>query len=62
MLPIDETLLLGLILGLEEGAGWFELDKALELLRQVQKDRAGLLRFNVDRQGNPAVLRFMVAP
>lgn len=60
--PIDETLLLGLIKGLEEGAGWFELDEALETLKRLQKNVPGLLRFNIDRQGNLSVLRFMRDP
>lgn len=60
--PILETLLLGLILGLEQGAGWFELDEALDTLQRIQKDMPGLLRFNIDRQGNLSVVRFMHAP
>ena len=60
--PIDETLLLGLIKGLEDGVGWFELDEALETLKRLQKDVPGLLRFNIDRQGNLSVIRFLREP
>ncbi len=60
--PIDETLLLGLIHGLEEGAGWFDLGKAYNTLRSAQKAVPGLLRFNMDRYGRLSVVRFMRPP
>ena len=60
--PITETLLLGLIDGLEQGAGWFELDQARTSLRRIQREVPGLLRFNMDRRGNLAVVRFMRVP
>ena len=60
--PISETLLLGLIEGLEQGAGWFELAQARALLLRIQREMPGLLRFNMDRRGNLSVVRFMRAP
>ena len=60
--PINETLLLGLIHGLEQGVGWFELDEALDRLLRAQKEKSGLLRFNIDRQGNLSVVRFLRIP
>ena len=55
---IQETLLLALVHGLESDVGWFELDEALDTLQRVQKDEPGLVRFNIDRQGNLSVIRF----
>ena len=60
--PISETLLLGLIDGLEQGAGWFELAPARTSLLRAQKEVPGLLRFNMDRQGKLSVVRFMRTP
>ena len=60
--PIDETLLLALILGLEQGAGWIEFGDTLAMLKAAQKDEPGLLRFNIDRQGKLAVIRFLRTP
>ena len=60
--PINETLLLGLIDGLEQGAGWFELAQARALLLRIQREVPGLLRFNMDRRGDLSVVRFMRAP
>ena len=60
--PINETLLLGLINGLERNDGWFELNDGRELLLRAQKEIPGLIRFNVDRQGHLSVVRFLRAP
>ena len=60
--PINETLLLGLIQGLEQGAGWFELPQARASLLRIQREVPSLLRFNMDRRGNLSVVRFMRAP
>ena len=60
--PISETLLLGLIYSLEQGAGWFELGRARDLLLRTRREVRGLLRFNMDRRGTLSVVRFMRAP
>ena len=60
--PITETSLLGLINGLEQGAGWFELAEATASLLRIHKEVPGLLRFNMDRQGKLSVVRFLRAP
>ena len=60
--PISETLLLGLVFGLEQGVGWFDLAQARASLLRLHREVPGLLRFNMDRQGNLSVVRFMRAP
>lgn len=60
--PITETSLLGLINGLEQGAGWFEPAEATASLLRIHKEVPGLLRFNMDQQGKLSVVRFLRAP
>jgi hypothetical protein len=51
--PVIEVLLDASLRGLVSESPWFiELSTGLEAIREVQRRHPGLLRFNIDRQGN----------
>lgn len=60
--PIHEVLLLGTILAIEAGKGYFEIDNGLEILKELQQQYPNVVRFNVDRMGNLNFVKFTGNP
>jgi hypothetical protein len=56
--PILEVSLLAGIYAITEAKSYFELSEALDTLKSLQKERTDLVRFNVDRWGALAFVKF----
>lgn len=58
--PISEVCLLAGIYSITERGTYFELAECIDMLKSLQKERPELVRFNVDRWGALAFVKFTV--
>ena len=60
--PMREVILLAAISATTTGRGCFELADGYEALKDAQREYPELVRFNVDRWGNPIFVKFLSDP
>jgi len=56
--PINDVMLLGILLAIEAKRGYFEIEEGMQTARTIQQKYPSLVRFNVDRMGKLSFIKF----
>lgn len=56
--PINDVMLLGILLAIEAKRGYFEIEEGMQTARTIQQKYPRLVRFNVDRMGRLNFIKF----